>query len=174
MFIYFIRHGSTDYTEKGLSQGQLDIPLSEKGVFEAKSIKASVRGLPIDVIYSSPLLRCGQTAKIINQDIGLPIVYDDRLMEMFLGRRQGTDFYKWSEEERERFRRMPEFYGAESNEHFYNRVVDFYEDVLNKKRSALIVSHGGVFKNIYRFIHGIDNYTTKFRTPETCEIFRLQ
>lgn len=174
MMTFLIRHGSTEFTQKGLSQGQLDIPLSEKGVYEAERMQEAVRRLPINVIYSSPLMRCSQTARIINQGLDLPLIVDDRIMEMFLGRRQGTDFYKWSEEERELFRRRPEVYGAESNESFYSRVTDFYKDVLTRGQNALIVSHGGVFKNIYRYIHGINDFTTKFRTPETCEIFKLQ
>ena len=148
MITYLIRHGSTEYTQKGLSQGQLDIPLNENGILEAEKMIAIAQQLPIKVIYSSPLMRCRQTAIIINRGLGLPIIYDDRLMEMFLGRRQGTDFYKWSEEERDRFRKNPEYYGAESNKHFYNRVTSFYKDVLEREQSALIVSHGGVFKNI--------------------------
>lgn len=174
MITYLIRHGSTEYTQMGISQGQLDIPLSETGVLEAEKVMTEVHNLPIKIIYSSPLLRCRQTADIINQGLDLPLVFDDRLMEMFLGIRQGTDFHKWSAEDRERFRNNPEYYGAESNEHFYSRVSSFYEEVLERGQSALIVSHGGVFKNIYRYIHGIDDFVTKFRTPDPCEIFQLQ
>ena len=38
MNIYLVRHGETDYNKDRLLMGQLDIPLNEKGLSQAKQV----------------------------------------------------------------------------------------------------------------------------------------
>src|SRR3989344_5621756 len=66
MIIYFVRHGETEWNKKGILQGHKDSPLTAKGVLGAKKIGKLLRNKNIEVIYSSDLGRCIQTAKIIN------------------------------------------------------------------------------------------------------------
>lgn len=172
--ILFIRHGETEYNAKGLTQGQLDIPLNENGINQAKKVKEALKDEKIDVIYASSLSRAKQTAEIINEYHNVEIICDDRLMEFYAGSRQGEDFYSWSEEKIKAFRESPESFGAESNIDFFTRVVEFFSEVENDDRNILIVSHGGVYKNIYRYLHNITDFLQKFPTPENCEVVKLK
>lgn len=88
--IYFVRHGETDYNLEGIVQGQLDIPLNNKGIHQAHELKNKLKVLDIDVIFSSPLLRAKQTAQIIHENLNVEIKYDERLKEFFAGNMQGT------------------------------------------------------------------------------------
>lgn len=65
MKVYVIRHGMTDWNTKKLLQGRSDIPLNETGRKEALLVKSKINISNIDLVYSSPLKRAYETAKII-------------------------------------------------------------------------------------------------------------
>ena len=172
--ILFVRHGETEYNAKGITQGQLDIPLNENGIAQANILCEKLKDEKIDIIYASPLLRASQTAQIINTAHNVEVVFDDRLMEFYAGVRQGQDFYSWPQEKIDAFRAHPEDFGAESNIDFFTRVIDFFSEIEESDKNILIVSHGGVYKNIYRYLHGITDFLQKFPTPENCEAVKLK
>ena len=67
MIIYLIRHGQTEYNDKNIFRGQLDIPLNSYGISQAESIGKTLKIIGFDAIYSSPLIRAKKTAEIINK-----------------------------------------------------------------------------------------------------------
>jgi len=52
-----LRHGLSLWNEKNLFQGWVDIPLSEAGIQEALAAGQKIAHVPIDVIYTSTLIR---------------------------------------------------------------------------------------------------------------------
>ena len=60
------------------------------------------------------------------------------------------------------FLHNPEKFGAETDEKLYKRVNFFYKEIENKKGNILIVSHGGVYKCIYRYVN---NKISNFNLP---------
>ena len=169
--IYFVRHGQTDFNAQYRIQGQLEVPLNEVGISQAIEIGEMLKEVKFDKIYCSPLARTKQTAEIINEYHNIPIVYDDRLKEYYAGSRQGDDFREWEaleqpdlwDEETQRE------YGAETFEEFQKRVVSFYRELEGTKERVLIVSHGGVYRHIYRYLHNIKE-KVKVQTLGNCEI----
>lgn len=87
--IYIFRHGQTDYNVTRRVMGQLDIPLNETGRVQAIELSDKISKEPIQAIYTSPLLRAKQTAQILADKIGIPIIPDKRLMERNNGKLQG-------------------------------------------------------------------------------------
>ena len=170
--IYFVRHGETDYNIKGMIQGQLDIPLNSTGIKQAEELSSLLKNYKIDIIYSSPLSRAKQTAEIINKYHNVKIVYIDNLKEFFAGDKQGSIMREWSKEEVEDFMLHPENYGAESNYDFHNRCIKAFNE-LSKHKNILIVSHGGVYKHIYRYLNNIEDITAKVELPSNCSIIKL-
>ena len=67
MIIYLIRHGQTEYNDKSIFRGQLDIPLNSYGISQAESIGKALAAVGFDAIYTSPLIRAKKTAGIINK-----------------------------------------------------------------------------------------------------------
>src|SRR5581483_10134224 len=89
MEIYLIRH-TTPHIEKGICYGQSDIPLADSFQQELDKL---LQFLPekVDVVYSSPLLRCRQLAQHIYSE--KEIILDDKLMEMNFG---DWELKKWN------------------------------------------------------------------------------
>ena len=60
------RHGQTDWNKQELILGHTDIPINETGKLQAMQIKEKISGIQMpDIIFSSDLKRCVQTAKIV-------------------------------------------------------------------------------------------------------------
>jgi probable phosphoglycerate mutase len=90
MRILLARHGETQWNVEGRCQGQgFDIPLSDAGRAQARSLGARIEGLPLRRAVASPLLRARQTAELaLGERAGL-LTFDDRLMEISHGLWEG-------------------------------------------------------------------------------------
>ncbi|MEG0037004.1 MAG: 2,3-bisphosphoglycerate-dependent phosphoglycerate mutase [Victivallaceae bacterium] len=60
--LILLRHGKSVWNEKNLFTGWVDIPLSETGINEALKAGSVIRHLPVDIIYTSCLVRSLMTA----------------------------------------------------------------------------------------------------------------
>lgn len=70
MRIYLTRHGETDWNILKKACGSTDRPLSERGLRQAEELAGAVRGLPIDLVISSPLQRAYFTAQRAAEALG--------------------------------------------------------------------------------------------------------
>ncbi|MBR1752384.1 MAG: histidine phosphatase family protein [Ruminococcus sp.] len=62
--IYIIRHGKTELNKNNVLQGRSDHPLNDEGIKQAQRAAELFKGISLDYVYSSPLIRAVQTAKI--------------------------------------------------------------------------------------------------------------
>tara|TARA_Y100001960_G_scaffold264431_1_gene286917 strand:+ start:3137 stop:3814 length:678 start_codon:yes stop_codon:yes gene_type:complete len=87
MRIIFVRHGESEGNVHNKMQGRKDYPLSEKGIEQAEKLKVrlSNNGIAITHLYSSPLSRALQTAKILSELWGHQIVIEPGLQEYDMG-----------------------------------------------------------------------------------------
>ena len=69
--------------------GQLDIPLNKNGQEQAIELAEKMLDKQIKIIYTSPLSRAKQTAQIVSEKIGAPVISDNRLKERNNGKLQG-------------------------------------------------------------------------------------
>ncbi|MCY4018577.1 MAG: histidine phosphatase family protein [Chloroflexi bacterium] len=90
--VLLIRHGETDFNRERRLQGVMQIPLNERGRNQAHSVARYLKGLSIDALYTSPILRAHETAEIIGNCIGLPPHSDERLREIEFGLFEGLTF----------------------------------------------------------------------------------
>ena len=49
--VYLVRHGETEWNLTGRRQGQLDSPLSEKGMMEVQRTAKRIESLPVDGVF---------------------------------------------------------------------------------------------------------------------------
>ena len=158
MKILVTRHGQTDWNVEKRIQGRTDIELNNKGIEQAYQTKENLKNEKIDLIICSPLKRAKQTADIINQDRNIPIIYDERLLEICYGENEGRlhdDFdYDgfWS------IVNTHEYKDAENVNKFIQRAHNFLNDLKNRKEeNILIVTHNGVCRAINTYFNGIPN-----------------
>lgn len=84
--LVLIRHGETEWSRSGQHTGRTDLPLTETGRAEARSIAAAVGSMDFTHVFASPLQRAWDTATLV----GLDPVRDDDLLEWDYGRYEGV------------------------------------------------------------------------------------
>ena len=81
------RHGQTKANEEGIYIGSTDFPLSDRGAVELTG-KLDLYEYPrVQRVYSSPLLRCTETAEILFPDV--PMFVAEELRELNFGDFEG-------------------------------------------------------------------------------------
>ena len=94
--LILLRHGNSDWNQKNLFTGWVDVRLSEQGIAEAKRAGELIvaSGLKPDILYTSVLTRAIQTANIaldVADRAWLPVKRSWRLNERHYGSLQGLD-----------------------------------------------------------------------------------
>ena len=153
--IYLIRHGQTELNNAGLLQGRSDCPLNETGVQQAREAAAGLqnRGVRFDCVYSSPLIRAVRTAEIAAP--GVPVLLDERLLEMDYGPYEGADLRNPPPEIVEFFRdfvRNPAPEGMEQLSSVVRRVGAFLEEVRDEPGNLLISTHAIAMKGALEYL----------------------
>lgn len=87
--IYIVRHGQTEMNHRKALQGRSDYPLDEKGIAQARAAAEKLRDIRFDRVYTSPLKRAVQTAKLIAPYVEPAL--ENRLIEMEYGPYEGCD-----------------------------------------------------------------------------------
>lgn len=162
--LILVRHGESEWNRAGRIQGQINSPLTDLGINQAKAIREYLSGILLNQqleIYTSPLDRALQTAEIIAQGIEYPsrkIIIEERLNDFNLGEISGT--FGWDkvaeifpEQAQLRLQDPMRFHpsGGESGAEFEARLRSLLEDLKDDGTLKLMVSHGIVNK----FIRGI-------------------
>jgi len=155
MRLYLIRHGETPWTVAGRYQGLTDVPLSRRGIRQAKALARALKADRPSFLYTSTLRRARDTARYIGAKIGVREIMDARLNELDFGkwegapyrrlaRSGGSQFRKWREG---KLRRPP---GGESIVSLARRAGKFLEEITRRhpRQTVAVVAHGGPIKMI--------------------------
>ena len=158
MKLYIARHGETPWNVENRVSGRTDVPLTEKGMEQARLLARNAMGKGIQVIIASPLLRARQTAMAVSEAIGVPIELDERLIELDFGSFEGGPR---SDPEFQYTRaQFPTRYpGGESAFQLAHRVYSCLEDVKRKYagKTVLLVCHGGVCRMVRSYFMDLTN-----------------
>ena len=97
--IIVVRHAQSLANEKGIFIGHMDMDLSELGKKQAELLGKYLldKTFPIDVIYSSDLLRPYHTVKPYAEAVGKEIIKDKELREIYAGKWEGNRFDELTE-----------------------------------------------------------------------------
>ena len=155
MRLLLIRHGQSEGNAARRIQGQAEYPLNALGREQARRLaqRLAAEHDGIAAVYTSSLGRAVETAEILAQAVGAPVVPDDRLQEYDVGELTGLTW----KDVREQF---PQVYaawmadveewipipGGEGNENFCQRVHEVFAEIAARHegdQTVVVVSHGG-------------------------------
>ncbi|ACU89646.1 histidine phosphatase family protein [Desulfomicrobium baculatum] len=148
--IYLIRHGEITQSSPRRFVGQSDLPLTDRGRKQMRSVAEYLAGRGLARLLCSPLSRCMESAGIVGMALGLEPEVVPNLREIGLGVWEGLTV----EEVRERFsgdyeargRDLARFRpaGGESFADLERRAWAAFEVLSDFKSPQAIVAHGGV------------------------------
>jgi 2,3-bisphosphoglycerate-dependent phosphoglycerate mutase len=153
--LVLIRHGESQWNLENRFTGWVDVPLSPKGMEEAKAAGKKLAGFTFDRAFSSMLTRANDTLRIILETIGqttIPIEKDKALNERMYGELQGLNkaetAQKYGDEQVKIWRRSYDVRppGGESLQDTAERVLPYYDSRIKpcvlKGDTILIAAHG--------------------------------
>jgi probable phosphoglycerate mutase len=161
--ILVIRHGETPWNLEARIQGHIDIPLNDKGRWQAERVAQALADEALHAIYSSDLQRARHTAEAIARASGVALTLDTQLRERHFGRFEGMTqdevAAQWPEEAR-RWRERDPAYGPDGGETlqaFYERCLAAITRLARQHagQSIALVAHGGVLDCFYRAATGV-------------------
>src|SRR5258705_2831773 len=85
--IYLARHGETEWTVTGQHTGLTDLPLTEQGERNARSLGTRLEGLDFARVFTSPLQRAARTCELAG--FGAKAETDPDLVEWDYGKYEG-------------------------------------------------------------------------------------
>ena len=169
-----VRHGETAWNAERRVQGQLDLPLSELGHAQARSLCDALPEGRFTALYASDLTRVRQTAAPAAARLGLAPRIEPGLRERHYGSFQSLTFAEAKaalpEDYARYMARDPEFdFGSgESLRAFSARAIACLETIARRHagEEVLVFTHGGVLEMAYRRAMRMDLRAPRdFTTP---------
>lgn len=146
--IFLVRHGETEWNSLKKLNSRTDTSLSKNGEEQVKKLSKSLSHIKFDYVFSSPLLRAQQTAKLICKDI--KIITSKNLIEADFGDFEGCSaeslernnplsvFNKWRNGEK-----LSTDYNLEPLNVVSERANNFLiNDLQDLSGNILVTSHG--------------------------------
>lgn len=159
--LILLRHGESQWNLENRFTGWVDVPLSERGVKEAREAGLKLRNFFIDKAYTSVLRRAIDTLKIALQAAGkngIPVVKDAALNERHYGELQGLNkeetAIKFGKEQVHIWRRSYDVAppGGESLKDTAARTLPYFKKMIAKDlqegKNVLIAAHGNSLRSI--------------------------
>jgi 2,3-bisphosphoglycerate-dependent phosphoglycerate mutase len=153
--LVLLRHGESQWNLENRFTGWVDVPLSPRGIQEAKNAGDTLRGFTFDRAFTSVLVRANETLRLALEAIGqpnIPIEKDKALNERMYGELQGLNkaetVKKYGEAQVKIWRRSYDVRppGGESLKDTAERVLPYYEHTIKpyllKGDTILVAAHG--------------------------------
>lgn len=177
--IYLVRHGESEANIQRRYSGITDVDLSQTGRIQAKIAGQHLINEKISNIYSSPLKRARDTAKIICNEINIDIdkiIIEPCLVEVNFGLFENMTWDEISlnyKEETENWilkKHKYKFPEGEGYEDIIKRISVFMDNVPD---NSLIVTHFGVIQSILLYLGIADDMSLWDYIISNCDILVL-
>ena len=169
-YLILVRHGESEWNEKGLWTGWTDVGLTEKGKEEAKKAAHEIKDVPVDVAFTSDLKRAHDTLTIILHELGkdqITVTVAPELKEKSYGDLAGKNKWelkeKYGEEQWMKWRRAwnEPIPNGETLKIVYERVVPYYTDhilpLLEQGKNVIVAAHGNSIRALLKYLESISD-----------------
>ena len=125
--LILLRHGASLWNEKNIFTGWVDIPLSSKGIEESFKAGKKIAHMPIDLIFTSTLIRAQMTAMLAMS------VHDGDLVPCVI--HSEGKLKEWAEIYSEETKKscIPVYTAWQLNERMYGKLQGMNKDEMRKK-----------------------------------------
>ncbi len=181
--ILLVRHGENDWVKKHRLAGWIEgIHLNENGRQQAADAAERLAALPIKAIYSSPVLRCRETADFIAGPQDLPVKLLDDIGEVHYGQWEGKKIKKLAKKKEwftvQFFPSRMQFPGGDTLRGVQTRGVNAIEALAQShddKDIIVVVSHADLIKLVLAYYLGvhIDLFERIIVSPASVSILHL-
>lgn len=166
--LILVRHGQSLWNLENRFTGFVDVPLTAHGEEEAKRAGRLLRGISVDVAYTSGLRRAQETLRLLMDEMPLdcPVIRDAALNERDYGDLAGLNKddmrAKYGEEQVHIWRRSYDVAppNGESLKDCRARTVPFYERAIlgdiKQGKNVLVAAHGNSNRSI---VMAVENMT---------------
>ncbi|HEU4894160.1 MAG TPA: histidine phosphatase family protein [Vicinamibacterales bacterium] len=162
--VLLVRHGATTATEEGRFSGSSGAELSDEGRRQAALLGQRLSPQNLTAIYSSPLSRAIDTARIIARQCGLELEVRDGLREISHGRWEGLrreDVERQFPDEYQAWEADPFTFapaGGESGVSVLARALPAVREIVTAHPGGrvLVVSHKATLRLILSSLLGFD------------------
>jgi len=152
----FVRHGESEANQRGEIQGHSDSPLSATGRDHARAAGRWLSGTGVELVFTSPLARSHETARILAETAGAPApIVLDELKELDTGVYSGRNLSENREMDPKAFSQFrihswDAVSGAESRESLMRRAQVVWDRLVGEAndshRHIVCVTHGGMLQ----------------------------
>ena len=152
-YVLLIRHGENDWVGTDRLAGRTEgVHLNEKGRRQTEKLAHLLQSQPIAAVYSSPLVRCVETAEPIAEALGLSVTEEADFLEV--------DYGEWRAKSLKELSKLPDwrmvqyypsrfrFPGGETLHEVQTRAVTAVDRLLDRHPNQVVavVSHGDVIR----------------------------
>jgi len=179
--LLLVRHGETAWNAERRFQGHADPPLNDVGRRQARVLADELAGERIDAVYASDLARARETAAIVAERRGIPVVALPELREIDVGEWQGLTWPEIEERYPEGVRAWHETGAGWERGETYDELGARILAVLRRiaqdhaGERVLVVGHGGTVRAIRAYLEGRSVAESRRGSPAigNCEVFRV-
>jgi broad specificity phosphatase PhoE len=179
--LLLVRHGETDWNAERRFQGHADPPLNDIGRRQARELADELAGERIDAVYTSDLARARETAAILAERGGIPVVALPELREIDVGEWQGLTWPEIEERYPEGVRAWHEtgngWQQGETYDELGARILTVLRRIVAEHAGerVLVVGHGGTVRAIRAHLEGRSVAESRRQSPAigNCEVFRV-
>ena len=179
---YIFRHGETDWNKEKRIQGHTDTLLNESGILQAKNLVAKFASIPLEVIYSSDLIRAKETASFVTDQYKIPLLLETNLREMRYGDAEGMHLNQLINVFGEDlWKRIHSFKSENNHVRFPNgesrfearvRLRSVIDNIIQNTQYQTIgiSTHGGALRNL---LHGFLNDEHEVLPIPNCVVYKF-
>ncbi|MEZ4538359.1 MAG: MSMEG_4193 family putative phosphomutase [Chloroflexota bacterium] len=180
--IILVRHGENDWSKNNKLAGRIaGVHLNETGHQQARAVAQRLAALPINAVYSSPIIRCIETAAYIADTHSLALQQVEGVSEVAYGEWEGAKIKKVAKKPLWRavqfFPSRARFPQGEALREVQFRAIQAVEELAarHEKEMIVIVSHADIIRLLlahYLGIH-IDLFQRLVISPASASVLAL-
>jgi probable phosphoglycerate mutase len=147
----FMRHGEADNNVNRILVGRhIESHLTENGRQQVRDTANYLKGIQVDKVFVSPVIRARETAEIVCDVISLDYEIDERLYEIELGKLVGMNYEDIIDKHGNLFlkfysgdKQMLDYYGVESFTSVKMRIKHLLDEAIERypDKNIIFVTH---------------------------------